>query len=88
MVAERRGPGIVQALRELQDPVWEAKYDDYLRRTGSLPIADSAAFAYPTWEPVLQEVARLSLELDLVPAQNRPEVWQLAAMDLPEEERR
>ena len=88
MVAERRGPGIVQALRELQDPVWEANYDDYLRRMGSLPIGDSAAFAYPTWKAALQEVARLSLELDLLPAQDRPEVWELAAMDPPEEERR
>lgn len=78
MAAALRGPGVTQALRELQDPVWEANYKDYLRRMGQLPVRDGTAFAYSTWEPVRREVARLALDLKLVPRAHLAEVRSMA----------
>lgn len=79
LAAERSGPGITQALRELQAPEWETNYQDYLRRMGHLPIRRlGSAWSYSTWQPVRRRVVRMALDLDLVPERDRREVKQLA----------
>ena len=86
LVSERRGPGVTQALRELQDPAWKAHYANYLRRMGQLPVLDGRSFTYPPWPAVQKRVAHLALELQLVPERDRPEAWGLAGMEPPREE--
>ena len=76
-VAERRGPAVTPVLRELQDPLWEASYEDYISRMGMLPIADGVAFAYPTWKTVHRRLAGLALDMDLVPHGERAEVREM-----------
>lgn len=82
LVGARRGPGITQALRELQNPVWEANYTDYMRRMGQLPVRSGrSAFAHPRWRPVLRRVARMALDLELVPERDRPEIKGMATLN-------
>ena len=79
LAAERSGPGITQALRELQAPEWETNYQDYLRRMGQLPIRRlGSAWSYSKWPPLRRRVARMALDLDLVPARDQREVEQMA----------
>ena len=79
LAAERRGSDITQALRELQAPEWETNYQDYLRRMGQLPIRRlRSAWSHATWPPVRRRVARMALDLDLVPGRDRSEVEQMA----------
>ena len=76
LAAERSGPGITEALRELQTPEWET---NYLRRMGQIPIRRlGSAWSHSTWPPVRRRAARMALDLDLVPARDRREVEQMA----------
>ena len=79
LVAERSGPGITHALRELQAPEWETNYGDYLRRIGQLPVRSRRwAWSYSRWRPVRRRAALMALELDLVPVRDRREVEWMA----------
>ena len=79
LAAELSGPGITQALRELLSPEWETNYQDYLRRMGQLPLRRlGSAWSHSTWPPVRRRVARMALDLDLVPVRDRREVEQMA----------
>ena len=79
LVAERSGPGITHALRELQAPEWETNYEDHLRRMGQLPVRyRRSAWSYSRWHPVRRRAARMALELDLVPVRDRREVERTA----------
>ena len=86
MVADRRGPAVTQALRELHDPIWEANYEIYLDRMGKLPLAEGGADAYPGWKTTLERVSLLALSLNLVPRADRAEVWRMTGLRPPAEE--
>ncbi len=79
MIAERRGPAITAALRELHDPGWEDAFADYSDLMATRPIADDFfQYADPTWPTLIGRVAQVALNMDLVPGRDRDEAEEMA----------
>ena len=62
---------VVHGLEELQRPIWESHYNDYMRRMGKL---DVGAFppSHPLWEEVLDDLNHLAYDLGIVKDPNIP----------------
>ena len=62
---------VAVGLSELQRPVWEKHYNDYMRRMGKL---DVGAFppSHPLWEEVLDDLNHLAYDLGIVNDPNIP----------------
>ena len=77
LAAERRGPGVTQALRELQARNGERTTRTTCVAWGSCRSGGSV-WSHSTWPPVRRRVARMALNLDLGPVRDRREVEQMA----------
>ncbi len=80
MIAACRGPALTAGLRELHDPHWQDAFSDYADLMGTRPISDSLRqYADPTWPTLRRWVARVALNMDLVPDRDRVEVEEMSA---------